>query len=136
MLVTRIIALAAISFPAAFSQLVVTQPTAQHWCTFPFERVALRIPIHLQHVLHSESSCQLTIRGRERTSNSRMDWQYASRLSGVPRSFRCQCIARFSLFLSSCPFVFTVPSRPLFRKCRSSRYGIDRDILPNSPPLF
>jgi len=53
MLVPKLIALAAITLPAALSQLIVTQPTAQHWCTFPFQRVALRVSDYLHHVLHS-----------------------------------------------------------------------------------
>jgi hypothetical protein len=53
MLATKLIALAALSFPAALSQLVVTQPTAQHWCTFQFQRVALGVSNYLHHVLLS-----------------------------------------------------------------------------------
>ena len=56
MLVTKLIALAVISLPAALSQLVVTQPTAQHWCTFPFQRVALGVSKYLHHALHFNSS--------------------------------------------------------------------------------
>ena len=52
MLVTRLIALAAITIPAALAQLIVTQPTAQHWCTFPSQRVALRVSNYLHHVLY------------------------------------------------------------------------------------
>jgi hypothetical protein len=53
MLATKFIALAIMSYPEALSQLVVTQPTAQHWCTFPFQRVALGVSNYLHHVLHS-----------------------------------------------------------------------------------
>jgi hypothetical protein len=54
MLATKLIALAIISLPAALSQLVVTQPTAQHWCTFSqFQRVALGVSNYLHHVLLS-----------------------------------------------------------------------------------
>jgi hypothetical protein len=56
MLATKLIALAAVSFPAALSQLTVTQPTAQHWCTFPFQRVALGVSNYLHHALYFNSS--------------------------------------------------------------------------------
>jgi hypothetical protein len=103
--------LAADCHPAHCTTLVYVLP--------PFQRVALRIPIHLQHVLHLKSSCQLTIRGRRRTKHSGMDWQYASRLSGIPRSSRCKCIGRFSFFLSSCSLCFPVRSRSLFPQMSS-----------------
>jgi len=81
---------------------------------------------------------QLTNRGRRRTKYSRMDWQYASRLPGIPGSSRCQRPGKFSSVLKAnslhCP-----SSVPFSTIVVGLRHAIDRDIPSSfffSPPLL
>jgi hypothetical protein len=130
MLATRLLALAAISFPAALA----AGGHPAHCATLVYVPISHFNASHLasRNTFNTYSfEFQLTNRGRRRTKYSCMDRQYASRLSSLPRTSRCQRLGKFSSDFRA-NYLYGPSSVPFFTIVVGLRHGIDRDI----PSLF